>query len=122
MIAVIGAPQKKPAIDRVRLVWRLVFAPGFAGPVNISPQKRTVGSDGCSARGLDAAKKAAEHFFGFIIVHARPLFSVPPLAAVHRSVGIKKGALAVSLAVNPAAKILAPVWPACLQVWIGWTH
>ena len=66
-------------------------------------QKRTVGSDGCSARRLDAVKKAAEHFLVLIIVHAGPFLAVSPLAAVHRSVGIKKSALTVPLAVDPFA-------------------
>ena len=77
-----------------------------------SRAKKEVGSDGCSARRLDAVKKSAEHFLVLIIVHAGPFLAVSPLAAVHRSVGIKKGALAVSLAFGPAAKIFAAVRPA----------
>ena len=61
-------------------------------------QKGTVRLDSRSEWSLDAAKKAADHFFGLIVVHAGPFLAVSPLAAVHRSVGIKKGALAVSLA------------------------
>ena len=74
--------------DRVRLVWHLVLASGFVDTINIFPHKKEVGSDGCSARRLDAVKKAAEHFLVLIIAHAGPFLAVSPLAAVHRSVGI----------------------------------